>query len=95
MARIGNSVYHDICPEPTCSQFGFYQGGIPTPMMEKCLLYKMVRYGEPGVPPLEPGLSARARLAGPGAILHADGRSARCSAPPRRNLGRGLGIGLV
>ena len=44
MARIGNSVYHDICPgDPTCSQFGFYHGGIPTPMMEKCLLYKMVR----------------------------------------------------
>ena len=54
MARIGNSVYHDICPgDPTCSQFGFYQGGIPTPMMEKCLLYKMVRYGEQGVPPLD------------------------------------------
>jgi len=53
MARIGNSVYHDICPgDPTCSQFGFYQGGIPTPMMEKCLLYKMVRMGEPGVPAL-------------------------------------------
>jgi len=49
MARIGNSVYHDICPEPTCSQFGFYQGGVPTPMMEKCLLYKMVQYGQPGV----------------------------------------------
>jgi len=56
MARIGNSVYHDICPEPTCSQFGFYQGGIPTPMMEKCLLYKTVRYGEPGVPALNPKL---------------------------------------
>jgi len=55
MARIGNSVYHDICPgDPTCSQFGFYQGGIPTPMMEKCLLYRMVRYGEPGVPQLDP-----------------------------------------
>ena len=26
MARIGNSIYHDICPgDPTCSQFGFYQ----------------------------------------------------------------------
>ena len=54
MARIGNSVYHDICPgDPTCSQFGFYQGGYPTPMMEKCLLYKMVRWGEPGVPALD------------------------------------------
>jgi len=49
MARIGNSVYHDICPEPTCSQFGFYQGGVPTPMMAECLLYKMVNYGQPGV----------------------------------------------
>ena len=49
MARIGNSVYHDICPEPTCSQFGFYQGGIPTPMMEQCLLYKMVQHGQNGV----------------------------------------------
>ena len=46
MARIGNSVFLDICPDdPTCSKFGFYQGGIPTPMMEKCLLYKMVQYG--------------------------------------------------
>lgn len=27
MARIGNSVFHDICSEPTCSEFGFYQGG--------------------------------------------------------------------
>ncbi len=27
MARIGNSVYHDICQEPTCSEFGFYRGG--------------------------------------------------------------------
>jgi dolichyl-diphosphooligosaccharide--protein glycosyltransferase len=42
MARIGNSVFSDICPgDPTCSQFGFYQGGIPTPMMEKSLLYKL------------------------------------------------------
>merc|ERR1719408_1166895 len=47
MARIGNSVYRDICPgDPTCSQFGFYQGGVPTPMMEKCLLYRMVNYGQ-------------------------------------------------
>jgi len=48
MARIGNSVYHDICPEPTCSQFGFYQGGVPTPMMSECILYKMVNYGQQG-----------------------------------------------
>ena len=49
MARIGNSVFLDICPDdPTCSKFGFYQGGIPTPMMEKCLLYKMVQYRTTG-----------------------------------------------
>ena len=34
MARIGNSVYHDICAEPTCSEFGFYRGGVPTPLRE-------------------------------------------------------------
>jgi dolichyl-diphosphooligosaccharide--protein glycosyltransferase len=46
MARIGNSVYSDICPgDPTCSQFGFYQGGVPTPMMRKSLLYKLTQYG--------------------------------------------------
>lgn len=42
MARIGNSVFNDICPgDPTCAQFGFYQGGVPTPMMEASLLYKL------------------------------------------------------
>eukprot|EP01051_Picozoa_sp_SAG22_P026344 SAG22_NODE_8265_length_669_cov_1.222807_2_plen_129_part_00 len=41
------SVYLSVCPgDPTCSNFGFYQGGQPTPMMEKCLLYKMCLYGE-------------------------------------------------
>jgi len=51
MARIGNSVYRDICPgDPTCSQFGFYQGGVPTPMMEQALLYKLVSYGRKDVP---------------------------------------------
>jgi len=50
MARIGNSVYRDICPgDPTCSSFGFYQGGTPTPMMEQCLLYKLVQYGRQGI----------------------------------------------
>ena len=30
MARIGNSVFLDICPDdPTCSKFGFYQAGSP------------------------------------------------------------------
>ena len=42
MARIGNSVFSDICPgDPTCSQFGFYQGGQPTPMMAESLLFKL------------------------------------------------------
>lgn len=45
MARIGNSVFHDICDEPTCSEFGFEHGGKPTPMMAKSLLYKMTQYG--------------------------------------------------
>ena len=48
MARIGNSVYDDICPgDPTCQQYGFmqsrYPGGQPepTPMMAESLLYKL------------------------------------------------------
>lgn len=44
MARIGNSVYRDICPnDPTCSQFGFYENDFqkPTPMMSKSLLYNL------------------------------------------------------
>jgi dolichyl-diphosphooligosaccharide--protein glycosyltransferase len=44
MARIGNSVFDDICPDdPTCQNFGFYQGGKPTPMMANSLLYKLHR----------------------------------------------------
>ena len=63
MARIGNSVFLDICPDdPTCSKFGFYQGGIPTPMMEKCLLYKMVQYGTMGrVSDVAPHMHAQPR----------------------------------
>ena len=50
MARIGNSVYDDICPgDPTCSQFGFEGGGKPTPMMAKSMLYKMHQDGKNGV----------------------------------------------
>merc|ERR1711871_683199 len=52
MARIGNSVYHDICPgDPTCSKYGFLdQEGTPTPMMAKSLLYKLHGHGQkPGV----------------------------------------------
>jgi len=43
MARIGNSVFEDICPnDPTCSQFGFMgRQSLPTPMMGASLLYKL------------------------------------------------------
>lgn len=54
MARIGNSVYNDICPkDPTCRKFGFTdQQMTPTPMMEKSLLYRLHsgnQYSKPGV----------------------------------------------
>jgi dolichyl-diphosphooligosaccharide--protein glycosyltransferase len=52
MARIGNSVYHDICPgDPTCRQFGFSdREGTPTPMMAQSMLYKMHSHNQkPGV----------------------------------------------
>ena len=52
MARIGNSVFHDICPgDPTCSSFGFTdRRGTPTPMMAKSLLYKLHGHNQrPGV----------------------------------------------
>jgi dolichyl-diphosphooligosaccharide--protein glycosyltransferase len=48
MARIGNSVYSDICPgDPTCSQFSFDRQGNPTPMMAASMLYKMHSHGKP------------------------------------------------
>jgi dolichyl-diphosphooligosaccharide--protein glycosyltransferase len=52
LARIANSVFPDHCGDhdPKCQQFGFYQGGIPTPMMEKSLLYKLVMQGTPNAP---------------------------------------------
>jgi dolichyl-diphosphooligosaccharide--protein glycosyltransferase len=41
MARIGNSVYPDICPgDPTCRSFGFVDHS-PTPMMAESLLYNL------------------------------------------------------
>jgi dolichyl-diphosphooligosaccharide--protein glycosyltransferase len=56
MARIGNSVYHDICPgDPTCRHFGFYDevtdnrhrtNSKPTPMMQKSLLYNLIKGGD-------------------------------------------------
>jgi len=50
MARIGTSIYSDICPgDPTCSQYGFYQQGEPTPMMQRSLLYKLHSHGQKGV----------------------------------------------
>eukprot|EP00949_MAST-11_sp_MAST-11-sp1_P005397 g5397.t1 len=51
MARIGNSVFHDICPEdPTCSKFGFDRNRNPTKMMAESLLYKLHSSGiVPGV----------------------------------------------
>jgi len=51
MARIGNSVFNDICPgDPTCSMFGFDQSGHPTPMMEASLLYVLHSHKQrPGV----------------------------------------------
>jgi dolichyl-diphosphooligosaccharide--protein glycosyltransferase len=44
MARIGNSVYRDICPkDPLCSKFGFrgQNHEDPTPMMRQSLLYNL------------------------------------------------------
>jgi len=52
MARIGNSVFNDICPgDPTCSKFGFVDRQMtPTPMMAKSLLFKLHGHGQmPGV----------------------------------------------
>ena len=53
MARIGNSVYRDICPkDPLCRHFGFYSQGYdqPTPMMSKSLLYHLHAHNHrPGV----------------------------------------------
>jgi dolichyl-diphosphooligosaccharide--protein glycosyltransferase len=47
MARIGNSVYEDICPgDPTCQRFGFMQGGVPTKMMSDSLLYRLHSGGQ-------------------------------------------------
>ncbi|KAG5466696.1 hypothetical protein LSCM1_00867 [Leishmania martiniquensis] len=48
MARIGNSVYHDICPkDPLCRHFGFYNHdhARPTPMMRASLLYNLHEAG--------------------------------------------------
>merc|ERR1712070_824337 len=46
LARIANSIYPDVCGanDPKCTKFGFYQGGQPTPMMEKSFLYRAVKH---------------------------------------------------
>ncbi|GAX74108.1 hypothetical protein CEUSTIGMA_g1557.t1 [Chlamydomonas eustigma] len=53
IARIGNSVYNDICGtnDPLCYSFGFYDRDYnPTPKMAASLLYKLVMNGKrPGV----------------------------------------------
>merc|ERR1711935_831187 len=51
MARIGNSVFSDICPgDPTCSGFGFDSAGNPTPTMQASLLYVLHSHRQrPGV----------------------------------------------
>ena len=44
MARIGSSVYPDICPkDPLCHNFGFYSDKKPTESMANSMLYKMHR----------------------------------------------------
>jgi len=46
MARIGSSVYPDICPnDPLCRNFGFHSDRSPTPSMAASMLYKMHRHG--------------------------------------------------
>eukprot|EP01062_Namystynia_karyoxenos_P025994 TRINITY_DN2033_c0_g3_i5.p1 TRINITY_DN2033_c0_g3~~TRINITY_DN2033_c0_g3_i5.p1 ORF type:complete len:817 (+),score=243.33 TRINITY_DN2033_c0_g3_i5:126-2576(+) len=49
MARIGNSVFDDICPgDPTCRRYGFENDGSPTPMMAASLLYKLHQHNRQG-----------------------------------------------
>jgi len=52
MARIGNSVYRDICKDdPLCTHFGFESQGYdkPTPMMRTSLLYHLHAHGQRNV----------------------------------------------
>ncbi|GET92620.1 oligosaccharyl transferase-like protein [Leishmania tarentolae] len=59
MARIGNSVYHDICPnDPRCQQFGFYRNDFnrPTPMMRASLLYNLHEVGKAKGVEVDPSL---------------------------------------
>ena len=57
MARIGSSVFPDICPrDPLCRNFGFYENRKPTPSMESSLLYKLHSAG------VTPGVSVNTNL---------------------------------
>lgn len=58
LARIGNSVFPEHCgdDDPKCNKFGFHSDGRPTPMMQKSLLYNMVKHN------LEPQSKVDARL---------------------------------
>ncbi len=57
MARIGSSVYPDICPkDPLCRNFGFFSDRKPTPSMAASMLYKMHRHN------LEAGVTVNKKL---------------------------------
>eukprot|EP00927_Polykrikos_kofoidii_P035988 TRINITY_DN3044_c0_g1_i1.p1 TRINITY_DN3044_c0_g1~~TRINITY_DN3044_c0_g1_i1.p1 ORF type:complete len:888 (+),score=109.62 TRINITY_DN3044_c0_g1_i1:104-2767(+) len=58
LARIGNSVYPDHCgdDDPRCDKFGFQADGMPTRMMARSLLYKLVSNG------VEAGVSVNQKL---------------------------------
>jgi len=46
IARISNSVYHDICPgDPYCRSFSIGPRGVPTKSMAASMLYKMCYHG--------------------------------------------------
>jgi dolichyl-diphosphooligosaccharide--protein glycosyltransferase len=46
-ARIGNSVFPDICgsEDPTCNKYGFEYGGGPSKMMAESFVYRAVKHG--------------------------------------------------
>ncbi|KAG5492529.1 hypothetical protein JKF63_01107 [Porcisia hertigi] len=59
MARIGNSVYHDICPnDPLCQHFGFYRNQFdrPTPTMRASLLFNLHEAGRQKDVAVDPSL---------------------------------------
>lgn len=57
-ARIGNSVFPDICgPEdPTCTKYGMDYYGVPSKMMVKSFVYKAVKHGGKEGVRLDPSL---------------------------------------